>query len=619
MEDGVRAEHALHVRVVRRKRVRGGRGLGEEEAHGVALIAERGLHANEDVAELLAVDEEVLAVRVELPGGLAPVLLQLLGVGSHLLVLLDGHLVLHVEVRGPHARFLVVEDHVHDLLGLGRHVAERVALATELFAHRGDGREHVQVRGGADVALVGREREDGDRELLVLVLLDAEVGPLERAVREEVDAVREGHGAPSDAVAAAVDDRLDGPIDLRERDLQSDLDGVQAELGGLPLLEGLEHEGHGADVRAVQLREHLDGLVMVLGGGAADEREAGQVDHRVGHDGALGEEVTHGAREVKPARVEADHAGAARLELLDERGVVGLVLGVDVRLLEDQPDGGRGRRVDAEQLGVSVVEPVVVLHGVLEHLGGERVPDADVREEGRLRDLVRDLVLALVHVLVGHHEEKRLEVLRGATEPVLEGEHEAARILRLVRRKVLENLGEGAEELEHGALEGRAVLLLFLLHELADHRLRLPELRHRERANLVEAHHVRHGGEDEHGVKLVAQRRHHLNNLLSELLHEDERADEDVGRLDVGLERLERRGVAQLLEEVPHRLDTHVVLASVDALARHGHRRLVLRLEHNVHNLELLAPVDVLRDDTAILGVASGEESAAPGRDHRLI
>ena len=47
------------------------------------------------------------------------------------------------------------------------------------------------------------------------------------------------------------------------------------------------------------------------------------------------------------------------------------------------------------------------------------------------------------------------------------------------------HLGEGAEKLEHGALEGRAVILLLLLHELADHRLRLPELRHRERAHLV--------------------------------------------------------------------------------------------------------------------------------------
>jgi len=44
-------------------------------------------------------------------------------------------------------------------------------------------------------------------------------------------------------------------------------------------------------------------------------------------------------------------------------------------------------------------------------------------------------------------------------------------------------------------------------------------------------------------------------------------------------------------------------LGSVDALACNCHRSLVLRLENNIHHLELLATVDALRGDTAILGV----------------
>ena len=52
-----------------------------------------------------------------------------------------------------------------------------------------------------------------------------QVGPLERAVREKVDAVRERDGATRDAVAAAVDDRLDGAVDLGEGHLKRDLEG----------------------------------------------------------------------------------------------------------------------------------------------------------------------------------------------------------------------------------------------------------------------------------------------------------------------------------------------------------------------------------------------------------
>ena len=52
----------------------------------VTLVAEGGLHADEDVAEGLAVDEQVLAVAVEVAGGRAPVLLEVGGVRRELLV-----------------------------------------------------------------------------------------------------------------------------------------------------------------------------------------------------------------------------------------------------------------------------------------------------------------------------------------------------------------------------------------------------------------------------------------------------------------------------------------------------------------------------------------------------
>ena len=81
-------EDELQVGVEGREAVVRRGGLREEQPHGVALVAEGGLHAEEDVAEPLAVDEQVLAVRVQVAGRRAPVLVEVLGVRAKPLVLL---------------------------------------------------------------------------------------------------------------------------------------------------------------------------------------------------------------------------------------------------------------------------------------------------------------------------------------------------------------------------------------------------------------------------------------------------------------------------------------------------------------------------------------------------
>ena len=57
-------------------------------------------------------------------------------------------------------------------------------------------------------------------------------------------------------------------------------------------------------------------------------------------------------------------------------------------------------------------------------------------------------------------------------------------------------------------------------------------------------------------------------------------------------------------------------LAGVDALARRRERRLVLRLEHDVHNLEDGAIASVLRHDLAVSRVAAGEHARRAGGHH---
>ena len=156
--------------------------------------------------------------------------------------------------------------------------------------------------------------------------------PLQRPLRQELHTVRQGHGTTRGPLSPCEDDRFDGTVDLREGDLQGYLDGVQAQFRGLeegregetegeregrreggregfsleerlgkkegggreggegrggrylPLFEGLEDEGDGAEVRLIQLLEHLHRLVVVLCRGPAHEGEARQIHDRVYDD-----------------------------------------------------------------------------------------------------------------------------------------------------------------------------------------------------------------------------------------------------------------------------------------------------------------------------------------------
>ena len=316
----------------------------EEQAHRVALIAERRLHADEDVAEALAVDEELGAVRVEVARGLPPVLLERLGVGAQPLVLVDGHAVGHVHVGRVVPSLGVVEDRLHQRLrggrrsavglrGEGRHVERRVAdvvaVPAEVLEDFRDGAEDVEVGGRADVALVRRERKDGDGELLVVLGLGRELGPVDGAGAEGVDAVREGVRLARRRVAPSENNRLQRPIQLRQRHLQRHLHRVHAQLRAEPLLGGLEDQGQGAQVGHVELLEGLDGLGRVLARGAPHQREARQgddaADKGLARAQRVVEEALDRAREVETAGEHGHDLRATRLELRHHSGVVALV------------------------------------------------------------------------------------------------------------------------------------------------------------------------------------------------------------------------------------------------------------------------------------------------------
>mmetsp|Transcript_11267 Transcript_11267/g.45617 ORF Transcript_11267/g.45617 Transcript_11267/m.45617 type:complete len:231 (+) Transcript_11267:3373-4065(+) len=227
---------------------------------------------------------------------------------------------------------------------------------------------------------------------------------------------------------------------------------MQPELGSLPLLERLEHERHGAQVRHAERRQRLDGFRVVLRRRAANKSEARQVDDGVDRGRALRVEevVLDGAREVESARVDADDARAAGFELRDERNVVPRVARVDVGFLEHDADR---RRVDREPRGrgVLVEEPLLVVVDRVEDLGSHRVPDALIGQEHGLRDgLLEDgavrgvveVVADLGHVRRRQIHEHRPQVVGRAAEPVLERRQERFRVLRFVAGQIFKNFRE---------------------------------------------------------------------------------------------------------------------------------------------------------------------------------
>ncbi len=104
VEDCVCLEYLLEVGVVRREAVVETGRLGEEQSHLIVFVPEGGMDADEDVPELLAVDDEVLPVGVEVAGRRSPILLQVLRVRGELVVLVGAHAVGDVQLGGVDAR-----------------------------------------------------------------------------------------------------------------------------------------------------------------------------------------------------------------------------------------------------------------------------------------------------------------------------------------------------------------------------------------------------------------------------------------------------------------------------------------------------------------------------------
>mmetsp|Transcript_64887 Transcript_64887/g.107630 ORF Transcript_64887/g.107630 Transcript_64887/m.107630 type:complete len:271 (+) Transcript_64887:2407-3219(+) len=270
MEDGIGAPDVLQVGVESSiPVVRAGR-LREQQTHGITLVTESGLNTHEEVTELLPVHQHVLAISVQVSWWWSPALMQPILVWGELLVLRQWHAVSHVQLGAGILGFTVVHNHLKHLAGRFRQTVNGVALPLHLLGQLEQTAKHIQVRSRTNVALIWRETEDGDGQLLILLGGGAELGPLHHTANDGLSAVLQSVGLTGVAVTSRHDHGLNGTVQLRNGDLKCNLHRVQTQGRLLPLLSCLENKRQGHHVRAVQLGQGLDGLGVVLTGGASN-------------------------------------------------------------------------------------------------------------------------------------------------------------------------------------------------------------------------------------------------------------------------------------------------------------------------------------------------------------
>mmetsp|Transcript_92826 Transcript_92826/g.113691 ORF Transcript_92826/g.113691 Transcript_92826/m.113691 type:complete len:340 (+) Transcript_92826:1893-2912(+) len=335
MQQGICLEDEFQVGIEGGETVMRRRTLGEEKPHGVTLVTKGGLHTQEDVAELFAVDQHILAIGVQLARRWAPVLMQVFGERTQLLVLIHAHAVGHVQLRHRHGRLRVFQNGLLQAFhGVGD-VFHRIALLFQFLHDCVDAAKDIQVGRCAHVALVRWELEHANAQLLLRIGFPAQVGPVHGTRGQAANAILHGDGASTGAITTREDQGLNGAIDFWQAHLQGHLHRVKSQLAVLPLREGLEHQGNADHVGTVQLHEDLFGLLGILGSRATHQGEARQVHQGVHLTLApvVRQVLLHRDGEVQSTGVGADHTGTTAFQLLHHADIMAIILGGDVRLL----------------------------------------------------------------------------------------------------------------------------------------------------------------------------------------------------------------------------------------------------------------------------------------------
>ena len=288
MQHGIGPEVLPDPAVEGREGVRRRKALLEEQPHRVALVAEGGLDADEDVSELRPEHEDRRAVGLVPPGGGSPLALDLAQVPLALDVVGRRNADMHIGV-GAVPLAVAVDDAAAQLVDARRHV-DRVAFAGQR-AQRAEQRfEHREEGGRAGVAGIGREVEQHHGDLALRALgaperdqpVDARrqrLGPLGTGLHvavvdsggEGAVALATGAGMPGLVRPSAEHRQAGSTVEFGDRHHDGGLDRQQAAVGRAPLLQRLQLRRVSGEIGHVELGEDLLGRGGVVVGGSAHE------------------------------------------------------------------------------------------------------------------------------------------------------------------------------------------------------------------------------------------------------------------------------------------------------------------------------------------------------------
>ena len=288
--------------------MRGREAVLEQQAHGVAFVAKRGLHRDQDIAKLAPQYIDGLAIAQLLAGRGAPVGLNFgqMPLAAHMVFGADEGV--HIGV-GTVLRRIAMQDAVLQRLHRFGHV-HGIALCLHGLQGVEQGFEHRQKRGCASVAGIGREVEQdhGHAALGTFAATQCHqfghptgqhggaLGAGEHVFLAMLFAKGAGLGAAGagDAVrawASAIDHGYHRAVKLGDGHHDGGLHRQQASAGATPLVQGLKLHRVRRDIGHIEFGQHFFGGAGVVVGRATHQREAGERNNCVHRGLAVFQEI----------------------------------------------------------------------------------------------------------------------------------------------------------------------------------------------------------------------------------------------------------------------------------------------------------------------------------------
>ena len=547
---GAEVQHGVGVEILAEVAIEGREGVSrrkaplEQQAHGIALIAEARLQADEHIAEPRAQHEQGAAVGQLAPRRRAP--LGLDGLQERLAadVILHRNTHRHIGVRavagGVAAQQLLAQGvhrlrDLHRIAGGGEPLQGVVQGGEDRQERRrargpGLGREVEQDHGQAPLGPLGPAERDhaADPRGDGLGPFRADLHPRGPGRGVEHAVARTAFAGLTIAVGAAAEHAgRHRAVELGDRDHDGGFHRVQPRRIAPPGLESLELQRLGRDIGHTEARQDLLRRAGVVVGGTAHQGEAGEGQDHIHHRLAvLHEELLDRRTAVQAAGEGWNDPQALGLQRLDDAVIMTRVVRQDVGAQDQHAHHAPGRHAGRRQRLHGLDDPVRAL-GMIQ--GDFRVLPGGLGLDPAAQGLA-------LPVGVAAHEEAdhgRAVVLR-PRQPVLHGQEIGPQVLGGARDEA-EDLGQPPQ---HGHLAcagaGPAAGLGAVAPQALQQRDRpLVGAVHLQAAKAGELDDLAGGDQADHGVAVVAARLQGRQDGADLLVDEQHRQDDDVACGDV--------------------------------------------------------------------------------------